>query len=84
MMILLRSLPVVLLHPSLWPTAWRELRALIPNGWWRRKPWLPVPDPAYLRFRLVTQYGDESHAPDPTDLLTWLRWCRALDRSRDA
>ena len=34
----------------------------------------------YLRFRLVTQYGDDEHAPEPDDVLNYLRWCRHWDR----
>jgi hypothetical protein len=64
-------------HPGLWWTALRQLWALAPNGWWRRRPWLPLPDPAYLRFRLVTQYGDATHTPEPGDVVTYLHWCRA-------
>jgi hypothetical protein len=67
----------VALRPGLWSTALRQLWALAPNGWWRRRPWLPVPDPAYLRFRLVTQYGDAAHPPEPQDVVTYLHWCRA-------
>jgi hypothetical protein len=29
-----------------------------------------------MRFRLQTQYGDPNHAPDPTDVVTWLEWSR--------
>jgi hypothetical protein len=29
-----------------------------------------------MRFRMETQYGDASHAPDPHDLVTYLRWAR--------
>jgi hypothetical protein len=64
-------------HPGLWWTAVRQLWTLAPNGWWRRRPWLPLPDPAYLRFRLVTQYGDPAHAPEPGDVVAYLHWCRA-------
>ena len=28
-------------------------------------PFLPVPSKEYLRFRLLTQYGDAAHAPSP-------------------
>lgn len=41
-------------------------------------PFLPIPDRAYLRFRLETQYGADG-APAPRDLATYLRWCRAQD-----
>jgi hypothetical protein len=64
-------------HPSLWPVAILQLGRLAPSGWWRRWPFLPVPDPAYLRFRLETQYGQGAHAAGAEDLVTWLRWCRS-------
>lgn len=64
-------------RPWLWGTAVRQVVVLAPNGWWRRRPWLPVPDDAYLRFRLVTQYGDGGHPPEPEDLVAYLRWCRS-------
>ena len=68
----------VLSHPSLWRTAVRQVKLLAPTGWWRRPPFLPVPDAAYLRFRMVTAYGgDGARAAEPDDLLTYLRWCRA-------
>ena len=67
----------VLRHPSLWSTALRQIRVLAAPGWWRRAPFLPVPDPAYLRFRLVTAYGGSGADPVPGDLITYLHWCRA-------
>ena len=46
-------------------------------GWWRHRPFLPLPDPAYLRFRMETAYGGTGdQQPRPADLLTYLRWCR--------
>lgn len=53
---------------------------MAPLGWWRRPPYLPLPDRAYLRFRLETQYG-EGGAPRPGDLVTYLDWCRAEERA---
>jgi len=70
-------------RPSLWPTALRQARRLARRGWWRRPPFLPLPDRAYLRFRLETQYGASDTAPDPQDLVAYLGWCRAQDRLRD-
>ena len=68
----------MLRHPSLWATAIRQLFRLAPSGWWRRAPFLPLPDPAYLRFRLITAYGGSgSTDPLPADLVTYLHWCRA-------
>jgi hypothetical protein len=73
-----RSVVLVLARPRLWPTAVRQAGRLARPGWWRRPPFLPVPDRDYLRFRLETQYGDAE--PDPHDLVTYLEWCRAETR----
>jgi hypothetical protein len=64
-------------HPSLWATAVRQVAVLAPPGWWRRPPHLPLPDRAYLRFRMQTAYGDPTHPPEPSDVVTYLHWCRA-------
>ncbi len=70
----------VLLHPALWATAVHQVRVLARPGWWRARPWLPLPDPEYLRFRLQTAYGDAEREPTPTDVVTYLHWCRAWPR----
>jgi hypothetical protein len=67
-------------HPGLWLTAARQLLVLAPPGWWRRRPWLPIPEPEYLRFRLQTAYGDPDRDPEPSDVVTYLHWCRAWPR----
>ena len=71
----------VVRHPALWGTAVRQARRLVPRGWWRRRPYLPLPAPGYLQFRLVTQYGDNVRRPLPADVLNYLRWCRDWERS---
>jgi hypothetical protein len=68
----------VVVRPRLWAIAVAQVWVLARPGWWRRFPPLPVPDPAYLRFRLQTAYGDDDHDPEPGDVLTYLRWCRAF------
>lgn len=70
----------MLAHPSLWSTAVIQLGRLAPRGWWRRTPFLPLPDAAYLRFRLQTQYGDPDREPAAADLVSYLRWCRRYGR----
>lgn len=45
-------------------------------GWYRRAPLLPVPGGDYLRFRLITQYGDADHRPEAADVVNYLAWCR--------
>jgi hypothetical protein len=72
-----RIAAAVAVRPWLWATAVRQLFVLAAPGWWRRRPFLPLPDPAYLRFRLITQYGDAEHPPAPEDMVDYLRWCRA-------
>lgn len=67
----------VLRRPSLWAVAVGQALRLARPGWWRHRPFLPVPDPAYLRFRLETQYGSD-HEPEPDDVVTYLHWCRTF------
>ena len=79
------AIGLVLTHPSLWRTALRQARRLVPVGWWRRPPFVPLPDREYLRFRLETQYGTGADgkataAAEPEDVLTYLRWCRDQER----
>jgi hypothetical protein len=66
-------------RPSLWSTALRQARRTTAPGWWRRRPFLPVPSGSYLEFRLVTQYGDPDHAWDPDDVVNYLRWCKSWE-----
>jgi hypothetical protein len=61
-------------HPRLWPTAIGQARRLARRRWWATPPFLPLPDRAWLRFRLETQYGDPSHPPVADDVVTWLQW----------
>jgi len=70
-------------RPDLWRTAVHQTRVLARPGWWRRAPFLPIPDVGYLHFRLLTMYGGDPsdrrqrRALDPADLVTYLEWCRA-------
>ncbi len=67
----------VVAHPSLWGVAVQQMWRLGRGGWWRSAPFLPVPSAQYLRFRMVTAYGDPDAAMDADDLVTYLRWCKA-------
>jgi hypothetical protein len=71
----------VVVRPGLWPTALRTAARTARTRWWRHPPFLPVPDRAYLAFRLETQYGTGG-APEPRDLVTYLEWCRTEARRR--
>jgi hypothetical protein len=65
----------VSMRPRLWFTAVRQLLRAVPDGWWKRAPFLPLPDPSYLRFRLETAYGTNA-APVVADVVRYLEWCR--------
>jgi hypothetical protein len=69
----------VAVTPSLWGIALRQLAATSPPGWWRRAPFTPRPDRAYMRFRAETAYGPGAR-PGPDDLAAYLRWCRDAGR----
>ncbi len=65
-------------RPALWPVALAAALNLAPRGWWRRSPFLPLPDPAWLKFRLTTAYGgDGDRKMRAEDLITWLEWKRS-------
>jgi hypothetical protein len=70
----------VVRRPTLWGVAIGQVVRLARPGWWRRAPFLPLPDAEYLRFRLVTAYGDPTRVPAPADVVAYLHWCRAWPR----
>lgn len=53
-------------------TAWAFRR----REWWRRTPFLPLPDRAYLRWRMYTAYADEAAVPPAEDVIRFARWRR--------
>ena len=57
-------------------TAWAFRR----REWWRRAPFLPVPDRDYLRWRMYTAYGDEDAIPPVEDVIGFARWRRETMR----
>ena len=68
------SFLAVVVRPRLWWVAVRQAARIARPRWWRRAPFLPIPDADYLRFRLETAYG-EVIAPRPADLVAYLEWC---------
>lgn len=72
----------VVLRPSLWRVAAKQLRLFARPGWWRRAPFLPLPDRCYLGFRLQTMYGSDGGIRTG-DLIAWLRWCETIAVSRE-
>ena len=61
-------------HPAtgmaLLRVAWRFRR----RGWWRRPPFLPLPDRTYLRWRMHTAYGEYDSVPPADDVIRYARW----------
>jgi hypothetical protein len=53
-------------------TAWAFRR----RAWWRKAPFLPLPDRPYLRWRMYTAYGDENAVPPVADVIGFARWRR--------
>ena len=53
-------------------TAWAFRR----REWWRKAPFLPVPDADYLRWRMYTAYGHEQAVPPADDVASFARWRR--------
>ncbi|MDP7551202.1 MAG: hypothetical protein QF896_08455 [Acidimicrobiales bacterium] len=70
----------LLRRPALWPVVVRQAHRLAVRGWWRRVPFVPLPDATYAGFRALTQYGDAEREPDVADVLVWLEWCREMER----
>ena len=69
----------VLVRPRLWVIGAVTWCRMLPNGWWRKPPFMPLPDSKFLEFRMVTMYGaDGSSAPDlyADDVIAWLEWCK--------
>ena len=61
-------------HPSLGVdllrVAWRFRR----RGWFRRPPFLPLPASEYVRWRMLTAYGDPNAVPPAEDVERYARW----------
>ena len=46
--------------------------------WWRQFPCLPLPDRAYMEWRLHTAYGEERTVPPVEDVVRFARWRRRI------
>ena len=42
--------------------------------WYKRFPFIPLPDPTYLRWRMYTAYGDYNAIPSARDVERYARW----------
>jgi hypothetical protein len=55
---------------DVWRVVWRFRR----RAWYRRPPFLPLPPPEYVRWRMYTAFGDEHAMPSVTDVERYARW----------
>jgi len=61
-------------RPRLWVEAARTAAAMARRGWWRRPPFLPLPDKDYLRWRIATAYGTADAPVSVADVVAYLEW----------
>lgn len=66
----------VVRRPGLWFEALRAAAALARRDWWRRPPFLPLPDRSYLQWRVATAYGDPAGPVAADDVVAYLDWRR--------
>ena len=69
----LRSVMHPTLAVDLVRVAWR-FRA---REWYRRAPFLPLPDATYLKWRMYTAYGDFDAVPSAEEVERYVRWAAA-------
>ena len=71
---------VVIRHPVLAVEAVRLALSVAPPGWMGSAPFVPLPEPGYRKWRLVTAYGRDDCLPSPAEMVEFLRWRRRLRR----
>lgn len=70
LLLTLRALRDPSLAAALLRVAWRFRR----RQWFRHPPFLPIPDRTYLRWRMLTAYGDPNAVPSPDEVARYARW----------
>ena len=61
-------------HPRAAPDVLRMAWRLRRDGWYRTRPFLPVPDDAYMDFRRTTASGSRADAVAPRDVVDAASW----------
>lgn len=75
-------LGVAIRHPGLAAEGVRFALAVSAPGWARTTPFLPVAEPTYRDWRLITAYGTAEHLPSAGEIKDFLRWRRRIRRHR--
>lgn len=65
------------IHPRLGRDLLRVAWRFRARDWYRRAPFLPLPDITYLRWRMYTAYGDFDAVPNPDEVERYVRWAAA-------
>lgn len=65
-------------HPSLARDLLRVAWRFRPRDWYKRPPFLPLPDPTYVAWRMYTAYGDRHAVPPLDDIERYARWTRRI------
>jgi hypothetical protein len=68
------------INPRLAIDLLRLVWAFRSRDWYRRPPFLPVPPPDYVRWRMYTAYGDATTVPPLSDVIRFARWRREVMR----
>ncbi len=68
--LLLRAIRRPPLAVALMKVCWR----FRPTTWYRRFPFLPLPDRNYVRWRMYTAYGSYDFIPPPGDVERYSLW----------
>lgn len=67
-------------RPDLWGEGVRAMFAVAAHRWWRRTPYLPLPDERYTAWRLATAHGAPGTRMEPDELIAYLEWRRKQHR----
>ena len=74
---------LLVVRPGLWVTAFRQLCNLAESGWWKRLPFLPIPNQDLIEFRIKTQYGSLETETEAADVLAWLLWSKEFQQLKN-
>ena len=74
---------LLVVRPELWFTAFRQLFSLAESGWWKRLPFLPLPNQELIEFRSKTQYGSLETEIEADDVLAWLVWSKEFHQLKN-
>ena len=71
-----RLLLRTIVHPPLALDLLRVAWRFRSRDWYRRPPFLPIPDRTYIAWRMHTAYGDHRAVPPAHDIERYARWTR--------